>query len=83
MPNHIRNIVERINQLQDELEVALAEKAEQFSYSVENRRIKFKSDTVKWQKQFKRGVPKYILGNEIPSFSRYRLLSLSIVSLGF
>ncbi|PCJ75700.1 MAG: hypothetical protein COA53_04350 [Rhodobacteraceae bacterium] len=62
MPNHIRNIVERINQLQEELEVALGEKAEQFSYSIENQRIKFKSDTIKWQKQFKLGLPKYILG---------------------
>jgi hypothetical protein len=65
MPNRIRNIVKRINQLQDELEAALGEKAEQFSYSIENRRIRFKSDTVRWQKQFKLGLPQYIFGAPI------------------
>ena len=65
VPNHIRNIVERINQLQDELEAALGERAEKFSYSIENRRIRFKSDTVRWQKQFKRGLAGYIFGAPI------------------
>ena len=65
LPNHIRNIVERINKLQDELEVALNERAEKFSYSIENRRIRFKSDTVKWQRQFKRDLAKYVFGAPI------------------
>ena len=65
MPSHIKNIVERINHLQDELETALGERAEQFSYSIVNRRIRFKSDTIRWQKQFKRTLWKYIFGAPI------------------
>jgi len=61
MPNHIQNIVERINHLQIELEAALGERAEKFSYSIENRRIKFKSETLRWQKQFKQALPNYII----------------------
>lgn len=61
MPSHIQNIVERINHLQDELEAALSERADKFSYSIENRRIRFKSETLRWQKQFRQGLPKYIL----------------------
>ena len=60
MPNTITNIVERINQLQDELERTLSEQAEKFSYSIENRRIKFQKDTIKRQKQFKRVLWRYI-----------------------
>lgn len=65
MPSHIQNIVERINHLQDELEAALAERAEKFSYSIENRRIRFKSETLRWQRQFRLALPKYILGAPI------------------
>lgn len=60
MPNRIQNIVERINRLQDELEVALSETAEKFSYSIVNRRIKFQSETLRRQKQFKQTLWQYI-----------------------
>ncbi len=60
MSNRIQNIVERINRLQDELEAALSEKAEKFSYSIVNRRIKFQSETLKRQKQFRQVLWQYI-----------------------
>ena len=65
MPSQIQNIVARISQLQDELEVALTERAEKFSYSVENRRIKFKSGTIKYQKQFKHVLWRYIFSARV------------------
>lgn len=65
MPKRIQNIVDHINRLQEELETILGERADRFSYSIENRRIKFQADTLRWQKQFKPKVWRYILASPI------------------
>lgn len=65
MSNQIQNIVARINQLQDELEEAIAQSAEKFSYSIENRKIKFKAGTTKYQKQFKNVLWRYIFNARV------------------
>ncbi len=59
--NRISNIIKKINQLQDELEEAFGERAEKFSYSLENSRVTFQREALKYQKQFKRTLWKYIL----------------------
>lgn len=65
MPNSIKNIVEHINRLQDELEQAISERAEKFSYTLQNQRVRFSLDTIKQHKQFKTGLWRYITGAQI------------------
>lgn len=60
MPSRIKNIVEHIKALQDELEQELSERADEFSYSLQNRRVTFQTEAANWQKQFKTGLWGYI-----------------------
>lgn len=60
MSEQIQKIAERINQLQDELEQAFDQRREQFSFTVKNRKVKFQASTIRWQKQFKQLLIKYV-----------------------
>jgi len=67
MANQIRDIIDRIRKLDDELEKVLAEKAEEFSYRLENRRVIFQQAALERQREFREALWRYVLNAKILS----------------
>ncbi len=53
MSNQINNIIEKIGELQDELEQAFEARKKEFGFKIEKHRIKFEKNEIKAQKRFK------------------------------
>ncbi len=64
MANQIKDLIDRISQLQDELERSFAEKAEKFSYTMENRKVTFQKEALRRQKEFKQALWRYVFGGQ-------------------
>lgn len=58
----IENIVERIQELENDLEQEFAKRREAMEYRIERNRVIFKKEVIRKQKQFKTRLHTYILG---------------------
>lgn len=61
MNQRIAELIVRIRQLEDELEAEFAAKRAELRFHFENRRIRFESDVLRYQKQLKTGLLRYLL----------------------
>jgi len=60
MDDNIQAIIHRIQELEEELETAFSERKEAFEYTIEKKRVRFQKETLRWQKQFRTTIARYL-----------------------
>ncbi len=61
MPPQIDELIQRIRELEEELEVEFRNKREEFKFIVEKKRIRFAEEVARQQRRLKTGVLRYIV----------------------
>ncbi|MGD0274727.1 MAG: hypothetical protein ABSB79_01520 [Syntrophales bacterium] len=61
MNSRMDELIDRIKSLEEELENEYAKKREQFHFTIEEKRIRFAEEVIRFQKQFKTGVLRYVI----------------------
>jgi hypothetical protein len=57
----ITGLIEKMRQLEDELEVELAKRKAELHFTIEDRRVRFEQAVLERQKKFKVGIARYVL----------------------
>ncbi len=65
MNKHVTDILRRITQLEEEMEVELQRRRHALQADFEGRRVQFEEAVLAQQRRFKTGLFKYILGSEL------------------
>jgi hypothetical protein len=60
MEDNIQNLVRRIHALESELEAAFTEKKHAFDYTLDQKRVRFQKETLRWHKQFRIALAGYV-----------------------
>lgn len=60
MPDSLRDLMERMKDLQNAVESELEEKRKTFRYTIEKRKVVFEADVLRRQKQFKVGLGAFL-----------------------
>ena len=68
MPSQIKQIIDRIEALQDELEEAFEERKKDFGFTIEKQKVKFRRQEIAAQKHFKRFLLTYVVKARILVF---------------
>ena len=61
MPQHIDDLIRRIKNLQEELEVEFKKKREEFEFIIEEKRVRFAEEVVRNQRRLKIGWFRYLI----------------------
>ncbi|MBI5694294.1 MAG: hypothetical protein HZC51_00945 [Nitrospirae bacterium] len=78
MPHQIDELIQRMRELEEELEAEFEKRRAEFQFIIEARRVRFAEDVAKRHKEFKRGVLRYIAESSLPN-----LLVLPVIYTGF
>ncbi len=62
MPNRIDELIERIRELEEEVEAELRRRREEFQFIIEKKRVRFSEEVAKAQRLLKTGLLRYIFG---------------------
>ncbi len=68
MPNQIDEILQRIHQLEAQIEAEVSQLKEGFNQDFHEKRMRFEQEVIEQQKRFKIGLLKYLASSNIRSF---------------
>jgi hypothetical protein len=62
MPHQIDDLIQRIRELQEELEGEFKKRRDTFGFVIENKRVRFAEEVARQQRRFKTGWFRYLIG---------------------
>lgn len=78
MPHQIDELIQRMRELEEELEAEFEKRRAEFQFIIEERRVRFAEDVARRHRGLKKGVLRYIAESSLPN-----LLILPIIYTGF